>query len=383
MLIIYIFFVMFLSAMCDNVKGPFVPIIKQEFLINNRGIATTLIISSLGYMIFTFIGGILCEKIGQKKVFILGFILVTVASTGLYFSNNFAMYLIELFLLNMGQSFIGIATNTIIPLLAIGFEAILMNLTHFSYGVGATFTQRFAGMLLYNGVTWREIYLIIAIISFLMLVGFVFVRVPKSHLFKEDRKINYKDIFTNKLIYLYMMALGFYVAAELNTGNWLINYLNSSYKYNENKSSIYAAAFFGMFTTGRLFGGFIVEKVGYLKSVLFSVITACILHTLGLILGESGVVIISISGLFFAIAFPTIVLTISKVFRSNTSYITGIIITSASFISLLINVIIGILNDSIGVYKAYYTISISLGLSAICIYIIYINTKHTSKKTGD
>jgi fucose permease len=382
-LIIYIFFMMFLSAMYDNVKGPFVPIIKQEFLIDNKGIATTLTICSLGYMLFTFIGGILCEKIGQKKVFILGFILMTIASTGLYFSSNFTMYLIGLFLLNMGQAFIAIATNTIIPILVIGSQAILMNLTHFSYGVGATFTQRFTGMMLYNDVTWRYIYLIIAIISFLMLIGFLFVKVPKSHLSKENRSINYKEVFTNKLIYPYMMALGFYVAAEMNTGNWFVNYMYDSYKYNEVKSSIYAALFFGMFTAGRLFGGFVAEKLGFIRSVLFSVIIACILNTLGLILGERGIVVISISGLFFAITFPTLVLTISKVFKKNTSYITGIIITSASFISLLINGLIGILNDSMGVYKAYYTISLSLGLSAMFIYIIYINTNHMGEKVGE
>lgn len=35
--IIYIFLMMFLSAMCDNVRGPFVPIIKKEFSIDNKG----------------------------------------------------------------------------------------------------------------------------------------------------------------------------------------------------------------------------------------------------------------------------------------------------------------------------------------------------------
>lgn len=381
-LIIYIFLMMFLSAMCDNVRGPFVPIIKEEFFINNKGIATTLTVCSLGYMLFTFIGGILCEKIGQRKVFILGFILMTLAPFGLYISNAFAVYLIGLFLLNMGQAFVGIAANTIIPILVIGSQAILMNLTHFSYGVGATFTQRFAGIMLYKGITWREIYLIIAIISFVMLIGFLFVNVPKPHISKVTTRINYKDIFTNKLMYLYMLAIGFYVAAEMNVGNWFINYMNDSFKYNENKSSIYAALFFGIFTVGRLFGGFVAEKFGYIRTVLFSVIIAFTLHTSGLILGEKGIGIVSVSGLFFAITFPTLVLTISKVFKKNTAYITGLIITFGSFMSMLINVLIGALNDSIGIYKSYYTISISLALSATFIYMIYINTKNLREKVG-
>lgn len=382
-LIIYIFSMMILSAMCDNVKGPFVPIIKGEFLINNKGIATSLTVCSLGYMLFTFIGGALCEKLGHKRVFILGFLLIIFGAGGLSLSNNFTTYLLQLFILNMGQAFIGIATNTLIPILAVGFHAILMNLTHFSYGVGATFTQRFAGIMLYNGITWRQIYLIIAIITLFMLISFIFVRVPEPHISVQHKKIDYKGVFRNKLMYLYMMALGFYVAAEMNVGNWFVNYMRDSYQYNENKSSIYAALFFGIFTAGRLVGGFIVERFGYIRTVLVSVILACILNTVGLIIGEKGIMIMSISGLFYAITFPTIVLTISKVFKQNTSYITGIIITSGSFISLLINILIGTLNDSIGVYKTYYIISLSLGLSAVFIYMIFTKVNYLSKKVGE
>lgn len=379
--IIYIFLMMFLSAMCDNVRGPFVPIIKKEFSINNKGIATTLMICSIGYMIFTFVGGILCEKIGQKKVFMLGFILMIIAPIGLYFSKNFTIYLVELFLLNTGQAFIGIATNTIIPVIAIGFQAILMNLTHFSYGLGATLTQRAAGVMLYKGITWRQIYMFIAIISIIMFIGFLFVNVPQPHISKEDNKIDNKEILKNKYIYLYMLALGFYVAAESNTGNWFVNFMHDCYKYNEDKASVYAALFFGTFTVGRLLGGFVVEKIGYMKSVMLSVVLAAVLYITGLLIGERGIVIISISGIFFAIIFPTMVLSINQVFKKSTAYVTGLIITAASFMSMVINILIGILNDSIGTYKTYYIIPLSLTLSVLFTYLIYINTKKMQDKS--
>lgn len=48
-------------------------------------------------------------------------------------------------------------------------------------------------------------------------------------------------------------------------------------------------------------------------------------------------VIISVSGLFFSITFPTTVLTISKVFDKNVAYITGIVITSASLVGMILN----------------------------------------------
>lgn len=378
----FIFMMMFLSAMYDNVRGPFVPTIKNEFNINNTGIATTLLICSLGYMISTYVGGILCEKIGQKRVLILGFMLIILSPIGLYLSRNFTIYMIELFLLNMGQAFIGIAINTIIPIIALSFQAIIMNLTHFSYGLGATFTQRFAGIMLYRGITWRQVYIIIAVISTITFLGFLLVRLPELHMSKDNEKIKCKGIFNNKLIYFYMAALGSYVAAEMNTGNWFINFMYSEYGYSDNKSSIYTALFFGTFTVGRLFGGFIVERLGDIKSVLISITTAFILYSTGLITGEKGIAIISISGLFFAITFPTIVLSISKVFKKNTAYITGVVVASASFTSMMINLLIGAMNDYIGVYKSYYIIPICLFLCIIFTYLIYLNTRKISGNNG-
>ncbi|KOA20064.1 protein TsgA [Clostridium homopropionicum DSM 5847] len=371
--IIYIFFMMILSAMCDNVRGPFVPIIKQEFSVNNTGIATAIMVCSLGYMLFTFIGGILCEKVGQKRVFDYGFIFIIFASTVLYFSKSFVVYLIALFLLNSGQALVCIGTNTLIPIISIGFQAILMNLTHFSYGIGATFTQRFTGILLYNGVTWRQIYLLIAIISVIIFIGFLFVKIPEAHISKKN-SINHKEVFKNKLVYMYMLAMGFYVAAEMNTGSWFVNFMHDVYKYDERMSSAYAALFFGAFTLGRLLGGLVVEKIGLIKSVLYSVTLGTILQFIGVIFGESSMIIVSISGLFFSITFPTLVLSISKVFKQNISYITGIVITAGSLMSMLVNLLIGVMNDLIGVYKTYYVIPICLGLCTIFVCVIYKNT---------
>ncbi|CAG7838761.1 Protein TsgA [Clostridium haemolyticum] len=373
--IVFIFIMMILIAMFDNIRGPFVPTIKSDFGVNNKEISATLLACSLGYMVFTYLGGFLSEKIGHKKVFILGFLLIIISPIGLFFSNSFIIYMINLFILNAGQALIAIGINTMIPLIAVGFQAILMNLTHFFYGLGATFAQRTAGVMLYEGITWRQVYLGIAIISSIIFLGFIFIKIPKTSINKTCEKINYKEILSNKLVYLYMGTLGFYMAAEQNTGSWFVNFMHDNYGFKENKSSFYAALFFGMLTIGRLLGGFIVEKIGYMKSVLLSVLSALILYLVGLILGQSGIIIIAISGIFFAIVFPTMVVTISHVFEKNVSYITGLVVTVGSFIGMLMNLLIGALNDIIGVYKAYFIMPICLLLCLICTYIIYINTR--------
>ena len=172
-----------------------------------------------------------------------------------------------------------------------------------------------------------------------------------------------------------MFALGFYVFAEMGTGNWFVNFIEKTYSYDKSKSSFYLALFFGIFTFGRLVGGFVAEKFGYIKTVLVSLIIALVLYITGINLGQSGLVIISISGLFFAVTFPTIVVTISKVFKENGAYATGIIVTISSTTNMVLNMVIGFLNDNIGVYKAFYLIPISLVVSILFVFAIYKNVK--------
>ncbi|MGF7060832.1 MFS transporter [Brassicibacter mesophilus] len=375
LLIAFMFVIMFLVAMNDNVRGVFIPSFKQDFTASNTQMGIVLAMSSLGYITFTYIGGTLCEKIGHKKVMVMGFLFVALSLVGLYLSSSFIVLLIGLFFSNVGVALLAISINTLIPVIVTSFQALLMNMIHFCYGLGATVTQRTTGVLLFNGIEWRTIYLFIAILFGLVMIVFLGIKVPSFEMSKEDRKIDYKAIYSNKLLYFYMIALGLYVAAEMSTGNWFVNFMKEVYRYNESQGTYYTALFFGLFTLGRFFGGFIVEKIGATKSVLISSISAFVLYTIGFLLGQRGIAIIAASGFFFSITFPTLVLTISKVFKKNSAYITGIVVTVASTVSMIMNLLIGWLNDLIGVQSAYYAIPISLALSSVFVFLIYKNTK--------
>lgn len=373
--IIFIFVFMILGAFAENVRGVFIPLFKKDFSINDTNIGLILTISSLGYIIFTYVGGILCEKIGQKKVLTLGLLAIIISLLGLGLFKLYGLFLVSMFILNIGLALISIAINTITPILFVSFQAVLMNLTHFCYGLGSTIIQRTSGILVFEGISWRTIYLAEAIIFLIVLVLFMPVKVPNSHKSKGESKSKIKnsDIFKNKLLYFYMLGLGFYVFAELGTGNWFVNYMESIYSFDKSRSSLYLSLFFGVFTFGRLVGGFIVEKIGYFKTVYISLIIALIFNLTGLFLGEKGMIIVSLSGLFFAVTFPTMILSVSKVFKEHSAYATGVIVTATSSTNMLLNMLMGYLNDSIGVAKAFYLIPISLIISVIFIFTIYKN----------
>ncbi|MBC2581191.1 sugar MFS transporter [Clostridium sp. DJ247] len=379
----FVFLIMILMAVTDNMKGAFVPTYKKIFSVDDVTIGFMITLASIGYITFTYIGGFLCEKIGQKKVMILGIIFIIVGLIVLSKASTFTIIIIGTIFNSSGVSLIGIGANTIAPVLFISYQAVLMNLTHFCYGLGSAAGQRFVGLMIGNGMDWQNIFLIVAVATAVVLILFLFIKVPSVHEETKNKKINTKEIFSNKLIYFYIIALGFYIGAEWSTGNWFINYTSKVFNFQENMSSYYAAFFFTTFAIGRFVGGFIVEKLGYLNSVKVSLLVAVVIYIFGIILGIGGVMLISLSGLFFAITFPTIILTINKVFKENTSYITGTIITFASVLSTLINLFIGYLNNYIGIKNAFYTVPVCLLVSLIFVTIIHknINDKCSSNIT--
>lgn len=372
---------MALNAMAENTKGIFIPSFKLDFNIDNTGIGIMIFIGSLAYISFSYIGGILCEKMGQKRVIILGLSCMVLSLALMSVVDSYTFFLINMFIMNIGLALTSISINTLVPVLLLSYQAILMNIIHFCYGVGGATGQALGGILMTKGFTWRNIYLGISLLFVILLIAFTFIKMPHTHKYSENNKINKLGLLRNKIIYFYVFALGFYVFSEVATVSWLVNYIKDNYKYNSSKSAFYSVMFLVIFSIGRLVGGFVVEKLGYLKTTIGSLIIAVCLFTLGLVVGEKGLIIISVSGLFFAITFPTLVLTISKVFKQNTAYITGVIVTLTSSINMLLNLVIGKLNDRVGTYFAFYMIPISLIISIIFIYLIYINTK--SKFTLD
>lgn len=372
--IIFIFIVMALNAMAENTKGIFIPSFKLDFKIDNTGIGVMIFIASLGYVLFSYIGGILCEKIGQKRVIILGLTFMFLSLALLSGAKGYTTFLIYTFIMSMGVALTSIAINTLVPVLFLSYQAIFMNLIHFCYGVGGASGQAIGGILMSKGYTWRNIYLGISILFVILVIAFTFIKIPQTHKQSEKSKINVLDILQNRIVYFYVFALGFYIFAEIATASWLVNHIEDTYKYSSGKSAFYSVMFLIVFSIGRLVGGFVVEKLGYLKTTMASLIIAVGLFTLGLTIGQDGLIIISISGFFFAVTFPTVVLTISKVFRQNVAYITGLIVTLTSLVNMLLNLVIGKLNDIIGTYFAFYMIPISLIISIVFIYLIYINT---------
>lgn len=378
-IIIFVFTTMFLISVSDNIRGPYSIQIRLFFNINNIELSYIFIISSLSYMIFTLLSGYFCIKIGHKNCIYIGLIIIILSIGRICTCSSYKDFLIGLFIMNTGEAFVLVSINTLVPLLKIKYKAIVINLLHFSYGLGAAFIQKKSAFMIKNDFNFINVHLVLGVIFAiwffqLFTINFSFIHNKKTNIdiknciSKEDKKLN------KKLLYSYLLSLGLYLSAEMGIANWFTNFIGGAYGYNEDFSSRYLSLFFILMAVGRIFGGFIAEKFGYLKTSLYSLIISTVLFTCGYILGIAGFILISLSGLFFSIYYPTMLLTLKDVFKDNYTYVTSLVFSFGSLCCICINLLMGFISDSFGVFNSFYILPICLILSLCSTLYIYWTT---------
>lgn len=368
-------------AMSDNFKGIFVPFFKEDFGVNNTQIGYILTASLLAYAIFQYIGGILIEKAGYKKVISLGFLIGIASLLLLITYKTYIFLIIGLFGLNIGMAMFNVGVNTLGPILTVTSTAVLMNFVNFSYGASNTAIQQVVGNLLSTGVQWPAFYIFMLICCGLLFIYLLLLKIPYTSKC-ETISYNKLDLLKNKMLYFYIIALGFYLASEYGIGNWFVNYMKEEFNLNADRRALYAALFFGLETAGRLLGGFIVDRLGSFKSMLLFGCFASLLSALGTAFGEGGLLIFSAAGFFYSIIYPTIITTAHQVFKEAASYAIGLILMCGTLIAMVVNMLMGIANDFIGVYYSYYGVAISITITTAVIFFIKRSVERSQMTTN-
>lgn len=357
MLIIIAYLCMITFGLIETIKGTIIPSIRAEFLVDYTHIGQMLFISSLGHLVTVFFGGMAIEKFGLKKIFIVGASIVII-STGLFSRVSSFYGVVGIYLLfGVGLAcFEGI--NTLAAKIFVKNQAMMMNLMHFFFGVGSVIAPRYAGKFLQKGYPWMSIYLPAMVLMIGILIIIVFTKFPKTAIDQIEETISLKKLAKSSKIWLLSIILGLFNIMELGTVNWLVNYLQVSRSLDVVSSTTYLTGFFVTFTIGRLVGGIIADKIGYVKSLFYFTGMATITLFGGIILGQRFIFLFSVTGFFISIIFPTMLVLIMKEYTYGVSKAMAFAITTCGIMTMVGNWLIGKISDLWGV---------SVGMSSLVI----------------
>lgn len=363
-------------GLIETLKGAVIPSIRAEFAVDYTHIGQMLFVASLGYLIATFFGGMLIEKYGLKKMFIFGTSVVLI-STGLFsvmpvFYSVVATYL----LLGIGLGCFEVGVNTLGAKVFVKNEAMMMNFLHLFFGLGAAIAPRYASAFIEGGSSWKTIYLTVTILALLLLIIILFTKFPETSVDKVEKSFSVRELAKSSKVWLIAIILGLFVMMESGMQNWLVNYLQEARSFDVTSSTTYLTWFFVAFTFGRLVGGVIADKIGYIKSLLYFTALATVMVFSGLIFGHGFTILFSIMGFFISIMFPTMMVLIMKEYTYGVGAVMGFTITVCGVFNMIGNWIIGKINDLWGVGVGIGALGIC-GIVA-CILLLVLNTQATA-----
>ncbi len=252
-------------------------------------------------------------------------------------------------------------------------SAVMMNLTHLFYGLGSSIGPKYAGWMIKNGISWNYTYFYSVIPGVAVFIYLCMVSFPQSVNGDSEGKIPAGAAISDVKVWLFVGLLGFCEVIELGTGNWLVNFLQKEWGMNVDKSSFYLSLFFITFTLGRLFGGYIAEKLGYIRIIFIFTVVSLALQLSGLVLGRSFAFLFSFTGFFISIMFPTVMAIIMKEFKEGMGTKMGIIITASGSVNMISNWLIGKTNDLLGVTAGFS--SLLLYGSLIILFLTLLDRK--------
>ena len=382
-LIILAFTVMALFGFLMNLRGALIPSFRNSFNVSYSSIGLMIFVADIGYMIASFFGGVAGDKYGLKSVLTCGFVIVILSVLSMTYIDSFILLVIVMFLISIGMGSMEICLNALGARIFIANAAIMMNFLHFFYGVGSSVSPKYVGWLLMSNIPWKEVYLYSLILISIIFIYLLFTSFPQKDEKHNTQKIPLGTFVSDKRVWLFSGLLGFCIVVEAGIGTWLVNFLQVFYSMNVNDSSFYMSLFFIFFTAGRLAGGFIVEKLGYIKALFYFTLSTLMLLLFGLILGGGWIILFSLTGFFISVMYPTIMTIIMKEFTKDTTAAMGLIITAGGAVNMVFNWLIGKTSDYFGVWTGFASILIYASMIIVLLLALkgsLVNKYHKLKE---
>lgn len=346
---------MFGLGSSDSLRGIFAPVFQNRYALSDTQLSLIVTISYVGNLLFLSLGGKLLDTFGRKTV-VLSVTAIWVLSMLLnVVSDSYICILISMFFALGASTLLNTKVNILTPVVFSGYAGLMVNIFFFIQGIGTSGSQFVLGRygLSYPGFKG---------VSFLLLLigaaaGFLLILIPlggerRPEYMQSEVKTEAPVTQANPkpaVFILLCTMIGFYFIGEHGIMNWLFSYCIQAFQLPSGKASVYLSLFWGGMTVGRLIFAPVVQRQGTVKSIRIFGTVGTLLFCAGILTGENGILLLSISGLAISVLYPTMVLLIQQIYPAGVvATRTGAIISVATVADIVFNLFFGVITGAIG-----------------------------------
>lgn len=255
-----------------GIIGPTLPGLSRHTGTDLGGISYLFPILSVGYLIGSFVGGRMYDKVKGHPVTAAGLVLLLVSMFFIPITPLIWVLLVLFFISGIASGSTDVGGNTLLIWThGKGVGPYMVGL-HFFYGLGAFIAPMIVGQTirLTSDITWA--YRILAIICVPVIIYLLAVKSPK-HTVKEDAD---RSAGANRLLILLISLFMFlHVGAELSFGGWIYSFALKMNIAGETGAAYLTSAYWGTLTIGRLIAVAVALKLKP-KTMLIIDLVGCI-----------------------------------------------------------------------------------------------------------
>lgn len=377
----------FVISFITNIIGPLIPDIIDNFRLSHLALAGFIPMSFfVAYGIMSIPAGLMIERFSQKAVLAVGFALPLVGSLLFVFEPAFPVLLASSFIIGLGMAMLQTTINPLTRVAGGGenfaFFSVLGQLVFGAASfVSPLVYARLVGRLtsgdaqsgfmgLLQALTpaslpWVSLYWLFAAILFVTIVVVLCVRFPPVELSEEERSggwHSYRELLSNRYVYLFFFGMLAYTATEQGVANWISEFLRSYHGLDpQTVGAPTVGRFWGYMSVGCLAGLFAL-KLWDSKDVLKVSGALALASLLAALFGSSGVAVAAFPAVGFSISvmFSIIMSTaLNSVERYHGSF-AGILCTGIAG-GAVGPLVVGWLGDLFGLRVALVFICLTIG----------------------
>jgi fucose permease len=328
----------FLAFLCmgfADAVGPFVSLAKESFQLSN---AMAQLLPFMGFIMFGILSipmGILQDKVGKKKILILG---LFVALLGLIFPtffgmNSYPVFLSTVMFIGAGASILQVAGNPIMRDVSVeGKYSRNLSIAQFVKAIGSLSGPAIPAAVgyIWKG-DWRIVFPIYAASLLITLFTVALIKVSEEE--STSQAATFASCFSllkNKFVLTMVLGIFVYVGAEVCMSSQIPIYLKEKFAIDiQTMGMLGTGLFFVALTIGRFLGGVILNWMSPKKFFILTCFASIVgLGMLFFSLESLAIPAVLITGFGFANIFPLVFSITVDTMPDRSNELSGLMVTA-------------------------------------------------------
>jgi fucose permease len=305
------FYAFIAIGIAEGGLGVLIPSIQTTYNLSAATITLLFISQVTGYVIAAFSSSLLSSRIGLARMLLLASTTLTLALVIYALSPSWLVMVAAGTLLGLGIGIIDAGINTYIA--SQQDNADLMGILHAFYGVGALLGPAVATSLLAINLNWRQVYLVIAAVVSVTIVGMLWAVVnnykplnKKASAANTNGRENLSVALRTPKVLIAGLLLFVYVGVEASIGNWAFSVQSKARSTPVTLAGYSVSAYWFGLTIGRAITGRVVKYIGATRTLDFS-FTLLVISVVAWWLLPQQLFSLPLMGLALAAIFPMVI----------------------------------------------------------------------------